>query len=92
MGVGKPGQRPVENMVTDNDNSMTTGRTTLMQKDKDKSNAGSNYRPVTYLPAMWKFLTGIISERPCVFPEVTNTFPHEQKGCKGNAEARRINY
>ena len=61
---------------------MTTGRTTLIQKDKSKGNAASNYRPITCLPMMWKLLTGIIYERLYTYLEETNTIPHEQKGCR----------
>ena len=34
---------------------LTRGRTSLLQKDKSKGNVGSNYRPITCLPLMWKF-------------------------------------
>ena len=29
------------------------GETTLMQKDKEKGNAASNYSPITCLPLVW---------------------------------------
>ena len=61
---------------------MTTGRTSLVQKDKSKGNIASNYRPITCLPIMWKLLTGIISERLYNYLEETNTIPHQQKGCR----------
>ena len=61
---------------------MTLGRTSLIQKDKNKGNAASNYRPITCLPIMWKLLTGIISERLYIYLEETNTIPHQQKGCR----------
>ena len=61
---------------------MTTGRTTLVQKDKGKGNVASNYRPVKCLPVMWKLLTGIISERLYNYLEETDTIPHQQKGCR----------
>ena len=41
---------------------MTRERTKLMQKDKEKSKAASNYRPSTCLPLVWKLLTGVITE------------------------------
>ena len=41
---------------------MTRERTKLMQKDKEKSKAASNYRPSTCLPLAWKLLTGVITE------------------------------
>ena len=40
----------------------TKERTILMQKDKEKGKAGSNYRPITWLPLVWKLRTGIIAE------------------------------
>ena len=40
---------------------LTRGRTSLLQKDKSKGNVGSNYRPRTCLPLMWKLLTGVIA-------------------------------
>ena len=61
---------------------MTTGRTSLVQKDKSKGNVASNYRPITCLPIMWKLPTGIISERLYNYLEETDTIPHQQKGCR----------
>ena len=61
---------------------MTTGRTALIQKDQEKGNIPSNYRPITCLPVIWKLLTGIISEELYVYLEETNTLPKEQKGCR----------
>ena len=61
---------------------ITTGRTTLTQKDKAKGAAVTNYRPITCLPLMWKLLTGIMSEELFTFLERTNTIPREQKGCR----------
>ena len=40
----------------------TRGRTSLLQKDKSKGNVGSNYRPITCLPLMWKLLAGVIAD------------------------------
>ena len=42
---------------------LTRGRTSLLQKDKSKSNVASNYRPITCLPLMWKLLTGLIADQ-----------------------------
>ena len=36
---------------------MTKGRATLTQKDPSKGTAPKIYRPITYLPMMWKILT-----------------------------------
>ena len=41
---------------------LTRGRNPLLQKDKSKGNAASNYRPITCLPLMWKLLTGVIAD------------------------------
>ena len=41
---------------------LTRGRTSLLQKHKSKDNVGSNYRPTTFLPLMWKLLTGVIAD------------------------------
>ena len=40
---------------------LTRGRTSLLQKDKSKGNAESNYRPISCLPLKWKLLTGVIA-------------------------------
>ena len=42
---------------------MTKGKTTLIQKDPSKGTAPNNYRPITYLPMMWKILTAQIREK-----------------------------
>ena len=39
---------------------LTKGQIVLTQKDKAKGNIASNYQPVTYLPLLWKLLTGIL--------------------------------
>ena len=41
---------------------MTKGRTILMQKDKKKGMAASNYRPKTCLSLVWKLLICVIAE------------------------------
>ena len=41
---------------------MTKGRTIVMQKDKEKVKATSNYRPITCLSLVWTLLTGVIVE------------------------------
>ena len=41
---------------------LTTGRTSLLQKNKSKGNVASNYRRITCLPLMWKLLTGVIED------------------------------
>ena len=44
-------------------NWLTRGRTSLLQKDKNKSKLASNYRPITFLPLMWNLLTGVIADQ-----------------------------
>ena len=52
-------------------NWMTKGRTILMQKDKEKGNTASNYRPITCLPLLWKMYEYLDSR---------SLLPEEQKG------------
>ena len=42
---------------------LTRERTSLLQKDKNKGNAASNYRSLTCLPLMWKLLTGVVADQ-----------------------------
>ena len=42
---------------------LTRERTAFLQKDKSKGNIGSNYRPITCLPLMWKLLSGVIADQ-----------------------------
>ncbi|MEO1255298.1 MAG: reverse transcriptase family protein, partial [Bacteroidota bacterium] len=69
---------------------MTLGRTSLIQKDKNKGTIPTNYRPITCLPIMWKLLTGIISDRLYEYLEETHTIPYQQKGgrrkCRGTKD------
>ena len=69
---------------------MTKGKKTLVQKDRFKEIAPNNYRPITYLPMMWKFLPTQIREES-YYPLTSCGFiPEEQKGChkgtRGKAE------
>ena len=41
---------------------MTLGKTVLCQKDPTKGNVVDNYRPISYLPLMWKLITRTIAE------------------------------
>ena len=42
---------------------LTRGRTSLLQKYKNKGNVASSYRPITCLPLIWKLWTGVISDQ-----------------------------
>ena len=61
---------------------MTTGRTVLCQKDKQKGNVVENYRPISCLPLMWKLLTGIMADCMYRYLEDNDKLPVEQKGCR----------
>ena len=61
---------------------LTIGRTSLLQKDKSKGYVASNYRPVTCLPLMWKFLTGVIAYQIYAHLDQETLLPEEQKGCR----------
>ena len=41
---------------------MTFGKTVPYQKDQAKGNAVDNYRPISFLPLMWKLMNGILAE------------------------------
>ena len=57
----------------------TRGRTSLLQKDKSKGNAASNYRPITCLPLMWK---GVIADQTYAHLDQEKLLPEEQKRCR----------
>ena len=59
---------------------MTKGRTILMQKDKEKGKAASNYRTITCLPLVWKLLTGVIAEEVYGFLDTNLLLRQEQEG------------
>ena len=59
---------------------LTRRRTSLLQKDNSKDNVGSNYRPITCLPLMWKLLTGVIADQIYAHLDQEKLFPEEQKG------------
>ena len=61
---------------------LTRGRTSLLQKDRSKSNVASNYRPITCLPLMWKLFTGVIADQIYAHLDEQKLLPEEQKGCR----------
>ena len=61
---------------------LTTGQTSLLQKDKSKGNVASDYRPVTCLPLMRKILTGVITDEIYAHLDQQKLLPEEQKGCR----------
>ena len=64
---------------------LTRGRTSLLQKDKSKSNIASNYRPITCLPLMWKLLTYAIADQIYAHLDQEKLLPEEQKGCRNGS-------
>ena len=72
---------------------LTRGRITLLQKDKSKGNVASNYRPITCLSLMWKFLTGVIADQIYAHLDQEKLLPEEQKGCrKGSRGTNELLY
>ena len=61
---------------------LARGRTSLLQKNKSKGNVESNYRPITFLPLMWKLLTGVIADQIYAHLDQEKLLPEEQKGCR----------
>ena len=49
----------------------TYGRSVLCEKDPTNGSAADNYRPISYLPLMWK-MTGIIAENMYSYLEREN--------------------
>ena len=58
---------------------MTKGRTILIQKDKEKGKAGSNYRPVACLPLVCKLSADITGKEVYEFLDTNLLLPQEQK-------------
>ena len=54
----------------------------MLQKDKNKGNATSNYRPITRLALMWKLSTGVIADQIYTHLDKEKLLPEEQKGCR----------
>ena len=61
---------------------LTSGKTVVIVKDKDKGNEMTNLCPITCLPIMWKLLTGIISEGMYKHLDEGKVLPDDQKGCR----------
>ena len=59
---------------------MTTGKTTLLMKSKEKGAVPSNYRPITCLSTTFKLMTAIIAEAIQDHLERNGLIPEEQKG------------
>ena len=58
---------------------MTTEKTTLLKKNKDKGTIPNNYRTIIFLPATFKLMTAIIAESMLNHLENNGLIPNEQK-------------
>ena len=67
---------------------ITKGRTILMQKDKEKGKAVSNYRPNACLLLVWKLLTVVIAEETYGFLDTDLLLPQQQTGCGRKSRGR----
>ena len=61
---------------------MVTGKTLLCVKEIEKGNTVSNFRPITYLPLLWKLLTAVLADELYRHLEENNLLPWEQKGSR----------
>ena len=61
---------------------LTDGLTILLPKTETETKNPQNYRPITYLPTMYKVLTSILADRIYTFLSEHQLLPSEQKGCK----------
>ena len=59
---------------------MTTGKTTLLMKNKEKDTIPNNYRPTTCLSTTFKLMTAIMAESMLNHLENNGLIPNEQKG------------
>ena len=65
---------------------LAEGRTILVMKGSKKGTEEGNYRPIACLDLIWKFLTGIISDKSYDHLEENKLLPEERKGsrkCQG---------
>lgn len=61
---------------------MTTCRTMLCLKDRERGSAVDNYRPISCLPLAWKLMTGIVTHSMYEFFVENDALPVEQNGCR----------
>ena len=68
---------------------LSTGRTVLIMKSKEKGAVPSNYRPITCLPTTFKLMTSIIAEEVQNHLESNGLMPEEQKGNRRNSRGTK---
>jgi hypothetical protein len=59
---------------------LTAGATLLIPKNGNTENP-KNYRPITFLPTIYKLITSIISRQMQKYIDDQNLMPKQQKGC-----------
>ena len=60
-------------------NWLTTGKTVLISKDREKRNDVTNFRPITCVRLMWKIFTRLLSKERFDHQENERLLPEEQK-------------
>lgn len=60
---------------------LTTGKTVLVMKDREKRNDVTNFKPITCLSLKQKIFTVILSDEQYDHLESERLLPKEQKGC-----------
>ena len=60
-------------------NWLTTGKTVLITKDREKRNDVTNFRPKTCVRLMWKIFTRLLSKERFDHQENERLLPEEQK-------------
>ena len=63
------------------DPSLVAGRTVLIVKNPSKGNVPTNYRPITCLSTVWKFLSSILRFVLHRHLSEVGAIPFQQKGC-----------
>ena len=71
---------------------MIHGRTVLCQKDPRKGNTADNYRPITWLPLIWKLLTGATAGKKYNYLKREKIFQKNKKNPKKEVLEKMINY
>ena len=61
---------------------LVEGRTILVMKDSKNGTEVGNYRPTACLNLIWKFLTGIVSDKTYDHIEKNRLLTEEQKGSR----------
>ena len=61
---------------------VTLSKTILCQKDPKKGTKVSNFRPISFLPLMWKLMTSILADSMYAYLDENSLLPSKQKGCK----------